>query len=375
MTKRNKVKTTLDKRHKDKVSHFESHELIKQSLETELDTNLNELKNIEKIPYIDYTNDIIEKKTQLLDDNKEINKKLEKIESSLEELLYYNNTIDYIIPYYEQNNKQGGVKHMEIVDFFNNSNLVKKKKSSNNKAELLEKYLKVTDNKQVKVGKYKKFKPKFCSNADCKAEMTLHLSDGYLICTKCGFCEEVILDSDKPNYKEPVPDATAYSYKRINHFNEWLAQFQAKESTDIPDEVYDKILVEMKKQRLLDKFITPKKMRSILKKLGYNKYYEHVQHIINKVSGIPPPKMTREVEEKFRQMFKQCQEPFTIYCPKNRKNFLSYSYTLHKFCELLELNDFLPCFPLLKSQDKLKEQDRIWKKICNYLNWEYVSSI
>jgi hypothetical protein len=311
----------------------------------------------------------------LLDRNKEIKKKLEKMDSSLEELLYYNNTIDYITPYYEQNNKQGDVKHMEIVDFFNNSSLVRKKKSSNNKAELLEKYLKVIDNKQTKVGKYKKFKPKYCPNADCKAEMTLHLSDGYLICTSCGFCEEVILDSDKPNYKEPVPDATAYSYKRINHFNEWLAQFQAKESTDIPDEVYDKILIEMKKQRLLDKFITPKKMRSILKKLNYNKYYEHVQHIINKVSGIPPPKMTREVEEKFRQMFKQCQEPFTLYCPKDRKNFLSYSYTLHKFCELLELDDFLPCFPLLKSQDKLKEQDRIWKKICGYLNWEFIPSI
>ena len=154
-----------------------------------------------------------------------------------------------------------------------------------------------------------------------------------------------------------------------------LAQFQAKESTDIPDDVYDKILHEIKKQRLLDKFITPKRMRSILKKLGYNKYYEHVQHIINKVSGVPPPKMTREVEEKFRQMFKQCQEPFTLYCPKNRKNFLSYSYTLHKFCELLELDDFLPCFPLLKSQDKLKEQDRIWKKICEFLSWEYVPSI
>ena len=46
-----------------------------------------------------------------------------------------------------------------------------------------------------------------------------------------------------------------------------LAQFQAKESTDIPDEIYNNILVEMKKQRLLDKFITPKKMRAILKKL------------------------------------------------------------------------------------------------------------
>jgi len=375
MTKRNKVKTTLDKRHKDKVSYFESHDLIQQDLAKELEYNMNKLKAIKDIPYIDYTNETLQEKTNLLDRNKEIRKKLKKLDSSLEELLYYNNTIDYIAPYYEQNNKQSDVKHMEIVDFFNNSNLVKKKKSSNNKAELLEKYLKVIDNKQTKVGKYKKFKPKYCPNGECKAEMTLHLSDGYLICTSCGFCEEVILDSDKPNYKEPVPDATAYSYKRINHFNEWLAQFQAKESTDIPDEVYDKILIEMKKQRLLDKFITPKKMRSILKKLNYNKYYEHVQHIINKVSGIPPPKMTREVEEKFRQMFKQCQEPFTLYCPKDRKNFLSYSYTLHKFCELLELDDFLPCFPLLKSQDKLKEQDRIWKKICGYLNWEFIPSI
>ena len=374
MPKRNKVKTTLDKRHKDKVNTFESNDELKSDLEKDLANNLKELGDLEKIPYTDYTNETIQMKTFLLDENKRITKKLDKLNASLDELLYYNNTIDYIIPYYEQNSKQD-VKHMEIVDFFNNTNLVKKKKSSNNKGELLEKYLKVIDNKQTKVGKYKKFKPKFCPNPECKAEMTLHLSDGYLICTECGFCEEVILDSDKPNYKEPVPDATAYSYKRINHFNEWLAQFQAKESTDIPDEVYEKILVEMKKQRLLDKFITPKKMRSILKKLSYNKYYEHVQHIINKVSGIPPPKMTREVEEKFRQMFKECQEPFTIYCPKDRKNFLSYSYTLHKFCELLELDDFLPCFPLLKSQDKLKEQDRIWKKICGYLNWEFISSI
>ena len=142
MTKRNKVKTTLDKRHKDKVSYFESHDIIHQDLTKELENNTNKLKEIEKIPYIDYTNETLQQKTNLLDRNKEIQKKLKKLNSSLEELLYYNNTIDYIAPYYEQSNKQGDVKHMEIVDFFNNSSLVKKKKSSNNKAELLEKYLK-----------------------------------------------------------------------------------------------------------------------------------------------------------------------------------------------------------------------------------------
>lgn len=375
MNKKTKVKTTLDKKHKDKISIFENKDNSIKEIEVKIEDNNKILKDFEQIPYKDYTQEIIYKKAEILDDNKELRKKLEMIRSGLDEMLYYNNTMDYVLPYYEQSSKQGDVKHMEIVDFFNGSNIVKKNQSSNNKAQLLENYLKATDNKQIKVGKFKKFKPKFCSNLECKSEMTLHLSDGYLICTECGFCEEVILDSDKPNYKEPVPDATAYSYKRINHFNEWLAQFQAKESTDIPDEIYDKILFEMKKQRLLDKFITPKKMRAILKKLGYNKYYEHVQHIINKVSGNPPPKMTREVEEKFRQMFKECQQPFTIFCPKDRKNFLSYSYTLHKFCQLLELNDFLPCFPLLISQDKLKEQDRIWKKICEYLQWEFIPSI
>ena len=128
MTKNNKVKTTLDKRHKDKVSNFESHDLIKEELNNELESNLIKLNEIDDIPYIDFTNETLKEKTKLLDRNKEISKKLEKMNLSLDELLYYNNTIDYITPYYEQNNKQSDVKHMEIVDFFNNSNIVKKKK-------------------------------------------------------------------------------------------------------------------------------------------------------------------------------------------------------------------------------------------------------
>jgi len=220
MSKKAKVKTTLDKRHKDKISVFENRDNSILEIQNIINDNNKLLKDIESIPYIDYTSEIISKKAELLDKNQELNKQLDLISSGLDELLYYNNTMDYILPYYEQNAKQGDVKHMEIVDFFNNTNIVRKNQSSNNKAQLLENYLKATDNKQIRVGKFKKFKPKFCSNSECKAEMTLHLSDGYLICTECGFCEEVILDSDKPNYKEPVPDATAYSYKRINHFNE-----------------------------------------------------------------------------------------------------------------------------------------------------------
>ena len=58
--------------------------------------------------------------------------------------------------------------------------------------------------------------------------------------------QKAIIDSNKPSYKNPPNEVAYFSYKRINHFNEWLAQFQAKESTDIPSDVYDKIILEIK---------------------------------------------------------------------------------------------------------------------------------
>jgi hypothetical protein len=74
-------------------------------------------------------------------------------------------------------------------------------------------------------------------------------------------------------------------------------------------------------------------------------------------------------------MFKEIQGPFLKHCPKNRKNFLSYSYVLFKFCQLLDKDEFLPHFSLLKSREKLHVQDQIWKKICVDVNWEFIQSI
>ena len=197
-----------------------------------------------------------------------------------------------------------------------------------------------------------------------------------MVCQKCGDIEFTIIDSEKPSYKDPPPETSYFAYKRINHFNEWLAQFQAKETTDIPQTVIDKIFLEIKKERIVNMAdLTQNKVREYLKKLKLNKYYEHVPHIINRLNGLSPPVMDRETEEKLRIMFKEIQGPFMKVCPKERKNFLSYSYVLHKFVELLGLDEFLQCFPLLKSREKLHQQDLIWKEICKDLKWEFIKSI
>lgn len=133
---------------------------------------------------------------------------------------------------------------------------------------------------------------------------------------------------------------------------------------------------EIKKNRIKTlKLLTLPKMKSILKKLRLNNYYEHIPYILSQITGNPPPTISRDMEEKLKNMFKEIQKPFTKHCPKDRINFLSYSYVLHKMCQLLELDDFIKCFPLLKSRTKLKNQDEIWKKICQDLKWQFYPSI
>ena len=148
-----------------------------------------------------------------------------------------------------------------------------------------------------------------------------------------------------------------------------------KENTEIPDELYGVIEKEIKKNINLNPGeINHKQMKEILKKQKFNKYYEHIPYLINIISGKESPKLNRKEEEILRSLFKEIQIPFMKHCPPERKNFLSYSYVLHKFCELLEYDNLLCYFTLLKSREKLQQQDKIWKKICEELKWEYIPS-
>ena len=208
----------------------------------------------------------------------------------------------------------------------------------------------------------------------CDTELLFN--DTFLDCTNCGFRDFILVDSEKPSYKDPPREMSYYAYKKINHLNEWLAQFQAKETTEISPAVLDAIKAELRKERITDMSkVKPSKLKEIVKKLKLHRCYDHVAHILNKLNGVSAPILSREVEEKLRFMFKEIQFSFVKHCPKKRSNFLSYSFVLYKFCELLELDEYLPCFPLLKSREKLYMQDKIWQKICEDMGWEFIRTV
>ena len=264
-----------------------------------------------------------------------------------------------------------------ILSYFNKKDEEKIKDKDNelilNKKELINEYMCNIDDK-IKNIKYENLNYDKCEI--CNSQMLLSEIISELFCSKCGNTKNIMIVTEKNSYADPTIEISYFAYKRINHFNEWLAQFQAKEKTELPNDIYNDIYKELNKNFYYNAHdLKYKDIREILKRLKYNKYYEHIPHIISVITGKKAPTLDRKTEEILRSLFKEIQIPFQKNCPPTRKNFLSYSYVLHKFCELLEFDNLLEYFPLLKSREKLHQQDLIWNKICKDLKWQFIPSL
>jgi len=306
-----------------------------------------------------------------------LDKKIKSIENETDMMDYYLRTGDILYNYYDiqEQIQQGNYAHTSnkakpgsilaiLEEVAQEEGLKQGEAKPVQKAlqrnQLLNEYLQLEDPSMVR-NTIDDYEDSWTICEKCCSEMIICLNEANITCSKCGYQDALLVDTDKPSYKDPPREVCYYAYKKINHFNEWLAQFQAKESTEIPDDVYDAILFQLKREQIINmSTLKPTKLREILRKMKCSKYYEHIPHIINRLNGQNAPFMSREDEEKLRHMFREIQPSFKKHCPKGRRNFLSYSYVLYKFCELLEMDEYLACFPLLKNRDKLYMQDKTW---------------
>jgi len=372
------ARTTLDAIHNQKIQNMlEEKDNINKYKE-----QVVQLKNRIKDTASDIEIWRLEREVEILE------KKIKSIENGTEVMDYYLRTGDILYNYYDiqeqiqkgnhsfHSNKAKPGSILAILeeitqDIDTNPTLVPEKKGLQ-RNQLLNDYLQLEDPSMAR-NTVEEYDDPWTLCEECGNEMIMCLNEANLTCSKCGHQEFILVDSDKPSYKDPPREVCYYAYKKINHFNEWLAQFQAKESTEIPADVYDAILYQLKRERITNmSTLKPTKLREILRKMKCSKYYEHIPHIINRLNGQNAPFMSREDEEKLRHMFREIQPSFKKHCPKGRRNFLSYGYVLYKFCELLEMDEYLACFPLLKNRDKLYLQDKTWERICDDMSWQYV---
>jgi len=220
----------------------------------------------------------------------------------------------------------------------------------------------------------------YMSNCDmcpkCQKPLVIMSAGAIMGCTQCKQTQTFIqATSSRIAYGEEV-EFTSFSYRRENHFQEWLNCFQGKESTKVNQDIVDAVKDKCAELGLTDPSrIQIYHVRDALKVLGLSKYYENQQQITTRISEVPPPTMTPHQEEQVRNMFSAIIPFFEKHKPENRRNFLSYAYCLYKFCELMGWDQFLQYFSLLKGRDKLKKQDMIFKLICEDLDWEFIPSV
>ena len=354
-----KKSLTLDNKHTEKMKMFDNNKNIKIP---KLKGKIKEIKSMLK------TEINLEKKLDLRDELRDLKKKIKVFKAS--EKSYLLNNSNYIFNYFEKKKdlSEGKSKKKILHSFFdvNSSDINENNKSSGD----VEKYLNNIDDTFLDISKYK-IKYDRCN---CNGELIRVEHMGVMICNICSRISPFLVENEKPSYKEPPKEVCFYAYKRINHFREILAQFQAKETTQIPEQVIIDIKNQIKKERMTIDQLTNKKAKDILKKLGYNKYYEHIPFIKDKL-GIKPPVMSTELEDTLCNLFLEIQKPYSKNCPDDRVNFLNYYYVLYKMCELLGETHFLLFFPMLKDPVKRIEQDEIWKKICAELEWEFIPTI
>tara|TARA_B110000208_G_C11798290_1_gene440661 strand:+ start:3433 stop:4617 length:1185 start_codon:yes stop_codon:yes gene_type:complete len=325
----------------------------------------------------------LKKKMNIIDNIHKINTSL--INNNTDNLDdYLLNSSHLLYSYYDNDHVNASHTYSEnkktVLDFFlkkpnqtiesSTHNNFKKTKISSKK-KIMNDYLSSVIKNHVPDINDLKVNTDICRN--CNVSNDYNYSKGIIICPSCGIQNRILVDNDTPSYKDPPREITYFAYKKINHANEFLSQFQAKESTDIDNDIFDKIKDEIKKETYLNiANISYTKVREILKKLELTKYYEHCNYITNRLTGKPAPVLDAATEEKLRNMFKEVQGPWLKFCPNDRVNFFSYPYIFYKFFELLDMDEYLEYCRLLKSREKLQEHDQVWKQICKELKWQYI---
>lgn len=240
------------------------------------------------------------------------------------------------------------------------------------KASLQNQYLLMMD-KEYACSKTKISIAKKCKQ--CNVDTMIIYNESIISCPKCGYSDPIFIESDMPSQKETFAEKPKYPYKKLGHCIEKLNQFLCKGTANIPQEIFVILNEEIEKHSMNKNEVTIKFLETMLKKHRLSEYYENIMYIYSKITGKPPQHITRSEYELVLKMFCEVEDVYERkYKPANRNNFLKYTFVLNKIFLTIGRPDIAAHFKLLKSPDKLKQQERVWQKICADLGWTYHSS-
>ena len=268
--------TTVDETHKKKANDFKHQYDTLPKKQAKIKSLEKRLKSIDEKAKDEYTMDDIRSKSKLKSDINKLSHEIYDVENNISELEYYATIDDLLIKYYDlvekyevedhkdddtvtipivtsevdNNDKKHNKSDPYDMDKLDRLNLLshkgKTKKikkqpkkrvqhtknhtngdimsylSANaeksreemlelNRATLLNEYCQLTDPNYVNIkGEHYSNIIKECIS--CGEEKILIQTEGCYVCNTCGEVEYVVIESERPSYKDPMPEKAGYPY-------------------------------------------------------------------------------------------------------------------------------------------------------------------
>ena len=191
-----------------------------------------------------------------------------------------------------------------------------------------------------------------------------------------GMCYECGVFFEKPVFE--VHDLQNYNvqqkrdYKKLDHFKEVFNQFQGKEMREIPEVVIQSVREKLPENLEQITDLTGINItRIIWRKSNLSKYNENAHCIWAMASNRQPPYIKKLVEDKLIRHFKAIAQVYEPLKGDKRNSFMNYYYVLYKLLHLMKEFELLNYVLLLRTKQRIREHDRMWRRICDELDWSY----
>ena len=296
---------------------------------------------------------------------------------------YITNTIDILNNYYTSNN-DADLKYLrnQFIKTYHSCNIIgdmdriyitckkiKKKYEPNNTLELH----KVYDTIEIEE-EFANTSSDFCEK--CKTPYSIEEKTAEYVCKNCGRLEKmagVVFEDDQFYYQEGKRTKHG-KYDPIKHAKFWLDRIQAKESTNIPDNVINAIKRCILRDKQWVDNISCETIRAYLKQLKLTTYNNHTALILKIITGLEPEQLTEmEVRLVYMhfgsviQIFNKIKKPTKYNCPY-------HPYFIYKIIEQvitlphdrIRREKILSCIHL-QARDTLIDNDITWFEICDHI--------
>ncbi len=195
----------------------------------------------------------------------------------------------------------------------------------------------------------------------------LRFNGEYFVCIDCGICSTKSFFQE-PNYIDKLNFRTKYN--RVKHFNKILRSITGDAVASVPRDVI----------KLISKysFNTIFELKKIMKELKYKKYYLSSYYIFRNIKGYDLITLDMNTKDRLLHHFKAIDSTFIKLREKydnNRINTFHYHYIIRKLFTMLGISHFNKHLSLMKSKTKLRYSERLFKMICDELDYEFVEEV